>query len=119
MIYCTNEIRAKVWHVGTYNGRLMISITTSERKQNGDYTSSSWFCRCLSESKKTLKEVKKGDNITIKRCALRNTYNKEKNKEYFGFDIYEAEITNKATDGSEQSEADEADDDATDDDLPF
>ena len=119
MIYCTNEIRAKVWHVGTYNGRLMISITTSERTRNGDYKNSSWFASCLSESKKVLKDVKKGDNIIIKRCALRNTYNKEKNKEYFGFDIYEAEIANKSTEESEPNKADEADGDTTDDDLPF
>lgn len=110
MIYCTNEIRAKVWRAGVYNGRLLISITTHEKDKNGNYINSSWFARCLSESKKTLKDVKKGDNIIIKRCALRKTYNKQKDKEYFGFDIYEAEIKDSAI---------PTEDEGTEDDLPF
>ena len=109
MIYCTNEIRAKVWRAGVYNGRLLISITTYEKDRNGNYINSSWFARCLSKSKEALKDVKKGDNIVIKRCALRKTYNIGKGKEYFGFDIYEAEITNSSAEKEEGAE----------DDLPF
>lgn len=92
MIYCTNEIRAKVWHVGIYNGFKMISFTTSEKTRNGNYQSSSWFARLMSDSKDKLQNVQKGDSILIKRCAIRNTYNKEKDREYLGVDIYDAEV---------------------------
>ena len=118
MIYCTNEIRAKVWRAGVYNGRLLISITTYEKDKKGNYINSSWFARCLSASKETLKDVKKGDNIIIKRCALRNTYNKQKDKEYFGFDIYEAEIKDTAERYEEREQSD-TEKEETEDDLPF
>ena len=90
MIYCTNEIRAKVWYIGTYNGFMTISFTTSEKTQNGDFKTSSWFARVMGDAKKALKDVKKGDSIVIKRCAIRNVYNKAKDKEFLGVDIYEA-----------------------------
>lgn len=98
MIFCKDQIFAKVWEVKKEEKYLDLQITTSEKDRDGKYINSGWFPRVIGHAFNTLKDtLKKGDRIVITKCKLSNERYTDKNgetKSAFRFIILEAEIQN-------------------------
>lgn len=70
MFFCTNETYATVWKVSKSDKYLDLQISTSEKDSNGERVYSSWFPRAIGQAMNSLKDVKKGDKIIIKRAKI-------------------------------------------------
>lgn len=96
MIFCTNNVYAKVWKITLSEKYLDLQISTSEKDQEGNYINSSWFPRCIGHAFNALKgKLKEGDRITITKCKLSNERYTDKDgnkKSAFRFLILEASI---------------------------
>lgn len=97
MIFLEGKVYAKVWSVTpAQNGKYIdLQITTSEKTENDEYLNSSWFPRCIGKAVNTLKNVKRGDKIIIKKVKFTNERKKQEDdtyKSYFKFLILDAEI---------------------------
>ena len=109
MIFNKNEIYGKVWEATlSENGKYIdLQMTTSEKDDEGNYKNSSWFPRAIGHAANSLKNVKKGDRITITKSKFTNEKYEDENgkkRSFFRFLILEASISNgKEGDGEEQS----------------
>lgn len=96
MIFCTNNVYAKVWKITPAEKYLDLQISTSEKDQEGNYINSSWFPRCIGHAFNTLKtKLNEGDRIIITKCKLSNERYTDKDgnkKSAFRFLILEASI---------------------------
>ena len=99
MIFCTNNIYAKVWKVTPTEKYLDLRISTSEKTlkdQETVYINSNWFARAIGHAFNSLKSsLKDGDRILITKCKLTNETYESKDgtkKSAFHFLILEASI---------------------------
>lgn len=104
MIFLEGKVYAKVWNVTpSQNGKYIdLQITTSEKNEDGEYLNSSWFPRCIGRAVNTLKNVKRGDKIIIKRLKFTNERVKQEDdtyKSYFKFLVLDAEIDGNGNNG--------------------
>lgn len=108
MIFLEGKVYAKVWSVTpAQNGKYIdLQITTSEKTEDEEYLNSSWFPRCIGKAVNTLKNVKRGDKIIIKKVKLTNERKKQEDetyKSFFRFLILDAEIDGGDGDNGENS----------------
>lgn len=84
MIYFTNQY-AKLWEIKMNEKYADVRISTSEKNQDGSYTNSNWFGRCLGGGLKDIANFKEGDRIKITKGKVTNeTYtDKSGNKKSF------------------------------------
>lgn len=98
MIFNSNEIYATVWKATLADNKkyMDLQVTTSEKDQDGSWKNSSWFPRVIGHALQTLKDVKRGDRITITKSKFTNEAYEDANgdkKSYFRFVILEATIS--------------------------
>lgn len=73
MFFCHDKIYARVWKITPSEKYLDLQISTSEKKQDGEYINSSWFARCVGHAFNSLNgKLKEGDRITITTAKLSN-----------------------------------------------
>lgn len=124
MLYLNEtKIIAKVWDVKpAQNGKYIdLRISTSEKDQHGERVYSTWFPRVIGHAVNSLRNIEKGDFITITRAKLSNEQYTDKDgrtRSSFRFIIYEAE---KSAERSNQPtmKKEEAPKAAKDDDIPW
>ena len=58
MIYCTNQIYAKVWKIKSAEKYIDLQVTTSEKDADGNYKNSGWFPRAIGHAANSLKNIK-------------------------------------------------------------
>lgn len=97
MIFCNNNVYAKVWKVQKKTDKYIdLQISTSEKDKDGNYINSSWFPRCIGHAFNALKDtLKEGDRITITKCKFSNekyTAQDGTTKSAFRFIILEASV---------------------------
>ena len=99
MIYCTNQIYAKVWKIKSAEKYIDLQVTTSEKDADGNYKNSGWFPRAIGHAANSLKNIKEGDRIIITKAKLTNERFEDANgnkKSAFRFLILEASIVDNA-----------------------
>lgn len=123
MIFVKDKIYAKVWDATDEGKYLDLRISTSEKKQDGNYVNSNWFARAIGKAMDNLKKVKKGDSIVITTAKLSNEAfeNKEGQKRSrFSFLIIDAEIQGaKSAANKTAYKAPEKDEEPEDEDGPW
>lgn len=110
MMYLEGTVFAHVWKTEpAENGKYIdLRITTSKRDEDGHYENSSWFPRCIGTAVQSLKNVKCGDRIIIKKVIIENPRIKQEDgtyKSYFRFLIIDAEIANSEGDSQHSTAA--------------
>lgn len=71
MIYFTNQY-AKIWEIKMNEKYADVRISTSEKNQDGTYTNSNWFARCLGGGLKDIANFKEGNRIKITKGKVVN-----------------------------------------------
>ena len=107
MIFFKGTMYAKVWKVSPEAKYIDLRISTSEKKEDGNFASSTWFPRVIGHAFNTLKDVKEGDRICITKAKFTNeNYKKqgtEEIKSVFKFLILEATIEGAQSDNNNQT----------------
>lgn len=67
MIFIKNPTWIKIWEVNPKEKYIDIRFSTSEKKEDGSYTNSNWFGRCLGKARNKIIEdnIQKGDKIRM------------------------------------------------------
>ena len=85
-----NKIYAKVWKVDKKEKYTAVSISTSDKQQDGSYKNSSWSCRLVGKAKDV--EVAEGDKLIINSAKIENIYDKEAKKCWLNIIVFDAEV---------------------------
>lgn len=72
MIFFKGTTYAKVWKVSPEAKYIDLRVSTSEKKEDGNFASSTWFPRVVGHAFNTLKNVKEGDRICITKAKFTN-----------------------------------------------
>ena len=84
-----NDLKVNVYKVEDKGTYVKAQLSTSEKKQDGTYENSSWFCSFVGNSKESARQLKDKDKITITKGKLTNVYNKEKKVSYLNMTVFE------------------------------
>lgn len=107
MIFFKGTMYAKVWKVSPEAKYIDLRVSTSEKKEDGSFASSTWFPRVIGHAFNTLKNVKEGDRICITKAKLTNENHKKADTEeirsVFKFLILEATIEGAQDDNNNQT----------------
>lgn len=107
MIFFKGTMYAKVWKVSPEAKYIDLRVSTSEKKDDGTFASSTWFPRVIGHAFNTLKDVKEGDRICITKAKFTNeNYTKKGTDEIrsvFKFLILEATIEGAQADNNNQT----------------
>ena len=95
MIWLSEIKYVKVWNVEQKERFTKGKLQTSEKKQDGTYEKSDWFCAFVGNCAPLAKELSDGDAITVNKAKITNVYNKEQKKSYFNMAVFDFEITSK------------------------
>ena len=105
MIFFKGTTYAKVWKVSPEAKYIDLRVSTSEKKEDGNFASSTWFPRVVGHAFNTLKNVKEGDRICITKAKFTNeNYTKKGTDEIrsvFKFLILEATIEGAQADNNQ------------------
>ena len=85
-----NKIYAKVWRVDKKENYTAVSISTSDKQQDGSYKNSSWSCRLVGKAKDVI--VEEGDLLTINSAKIENIYDKEAKKCWLNIIVFDAYV---------------------------
>lgn len=114
MIYISKDkpskIYAKVWKVDKKEKYTSLTISTSDKQQDGSYKNSNWNCRVVGQAKDI--DVSDGDRIVIDSAKIENVWDKENKKNWLNIIVFNFE-----TEGQQENPFVESD--SSDDQLPF
>lgn len=121
----TQGCYATVWDIKPYDKSCDLRITTSRKGKDGKYvTDFNGYVRVLNSKdnqdavEKALK-LKPRDRIHILSFGVQNTYNKEKNTNYWNIIVFDFEEAGELPAKKEEGPAQEAATNGSNDDLPF
>ena len=106
------DFKATVWKPEIKDKFVKANLSTSEKKQNGDWENSNWNAMFVGRSLEFAKDLKDKDRIKIISAKITNVYNAEKKVSYLNLVIFEADFV----DAPVTTGFTDVDDD---DDLPF
>lgn len=112
--YCT------IWGVSRdERGNVNVELSTSRKDKNtGEYSTdfSSKFVRFFGDAGDKAMSLERGDRIKIAECGVTNRYDKEKERTYTNFYVFDWEHTG---DGNLKPKPNNEAFDGSDEDLPF
>ena len=83
-----------------------VQLSTSKKGKNGSYeTDFNDNVRLIGEAHTKAADLEANDRIKIKSCGVSNFYNREKNKKYYTFCIFDFEFENKTKKEKQEAEA--------------
>jgi hypothetical protein len=83
-----NDIKGSVFRVEVQDKVVKASLSTSEKKQDGNYENSSWFVAFVGNCKEKASRLEDKDRITVTKAKMTNVYNKEHKKAYLNFTVF-------------------------------
>ena len=83
-----NDVKGTIFKVEDKGTFVKAQLSTSEKKQDGTYEYSNWFCNLVGSSVNMAKDLKEGDKITITKGKLSNVWNKEKKTAYVNMTVF-------------------------------
>ncbi len=114
---------AKVWSVEGKDNYTKVRLSISRKdKESGEYVEDfSGFVSLIGTAHSKAKSLKEKDRIQIKECDVTTKYDKEKDKQYTYYKIFNLEILDENIKKTETDEKDENEGfvDAGDEQIPF
>jgi hypothetical protein len=83
-----NDIKGTVYKVEQKMGIVKATLSTGEKKQDGNYENSSWFVAFVGNCKDKARRLEDKDRITVTKAKMTNVYNKEHKKAYLNFTVF-------------------------------
>lgn len=108
---------ATVWKVDIKEKYVDGRISTSEKdnREEGKWINSNWFVRFVGKAKEKAEHLQERDRITVLSGKLSNVYDKEKDKTYFNYVIFDFAMS----EGKPASSSNNDEVDISDDEVPF
>lgn len=110
-----NDLKVRVSKVEDKGNYVKATVSTSEKKQDGTYEYSNWFCAMVGSCVEKAKDLKEGDKITITKGKLSNVYNKEKKQAFLNMAVFDFTRVDKY----DEKPSDDFSFASSDDDLPW
>lgn len=117
--------KATVWEVrdGFQPNTKSVKITIRRKNKDGEWVNDfKGFCTFINSAAQKAENLKEKDHIVLKGCDVSNWWNKEKEKEYITFKVFDFEISeqqNNTATNDNYSESNTFEGDIDDDDLPL
>ena len=89
MIWLDGVKYVRVMKVEVKDKYVKATLSTSEKKQDGQREFSNWFVSFVGSCVEQAKSLKEGDTIEIVKGKLSNVYNKEKKQAYLNMTVFE------------------------------
>ena len=94
----SNNSFAKIWEIKERDGRLDGRISISRKDKDGNYVPDfQGFVRFLGDATAKAAELQEGQTIKLLRTDVSNSYNKETQKEYVNYKVFDFEIPEPKT----------------------
>jgi hypothetical protein len=116
---------AKVWKIDNSGNFPKVQISISKRKEDGEYeTEFSEWVAFFGKAKEKAENLSENDRIKILSCGVKNWFNKETEKKYYNFMIFDYEDAGMSdTTGVEKrkpaTKPEPAVEESEDEELPF
>ena len=83
----------KVWETEDKDNYIKAKVSSGrkDKRNEGQYINSSWFCRFVGKSVEQARTLTKGDKITILNGMVESVWDKDKQKAYTGIVVFEFE----------------------------
>lgn len=97
---------AKVWGTTIYEKYTTVELSTSKKnKQSGEYEVDfqNNYVKFIGQAHRDAVGLKRGDKIKIGECEVTRKYNKEKQREYIDFIVYDFSLESSAPNNSGDS----------------
>jgi len=101
MIYIEKAF-LKIWEVEQKEKYAQGKASTSDKQQDGSWKNSSWFIKFVGKGFAKSKNLNTGDRIEVTKGKLENIYNKEQNKSYCNFIVFDFERQNENFESNEE-----------------
>lgn len=118
-----NDKYAKVWKIYPAKNADQkytdVQLSTSKKTKQGYETDFNDNIRLIGEAHKKAAELEANDRIKILSCGVSNFYNKEQNKKYYTFCVFDFDFDNKQKQAESKGEEWIDTSKIPDDELPF
>ena len=89
MIWLDGVKFVRVMKVEVKDKHVKATLSTSEKKQDGQREFSNWYSSFVGKCFEQAKSLKEGDTIEIVKGKLSNVYNKDKKQAYLNMTVFE------------------------------